>query len=83
MGINRTPSMSISDFLSRETKKILVVGTIGYDQKIYMEEIPKIGETKTGSIEINLGEKEISKQLLVQEQEKIQYFWVVLEIKII
>jgi len=75
--------MSISDFLSRETKKILVVGTIGYDQKIYMEEIPKIGETKTGSIEINLGEKEISKQLLVQEQEKIQYFWVVLEIKII
>ena len=81
--MNPTPSMSISDFLSRETKKILVVGTIGYDQKIYMEEIPKIGETKTGSIEINLGEKEISKQLLVQEQEKIQYFWVVLEIKII
>ena len=75
--------MNISNFLSRETKKILVVGTIGYDQKIYMEEIPKIGETKTGSIEINLGEKEISKQLLVQEQEKIQYFWVVLEIKII
>ncbi len=83
MGTSPTPSMSISDFLSRETKKILVVGTIGYDQKIYMEEIPKIGETKTGSIEINLGEKEISKQLLVQEQEKIQYFWVVLEIKII
>ena len=83
MGTSQTPSMSISDFLSRETKKILVVGTIGYDQKIYMEEIPKIGETKTGSIEINLGEKEISKQLLVQEQEKIQYFWVVLEIKII
>ena len=82
MGTNPTPSMSISDFLSRETKKILVVGTIGYVQKI-MEEIPKIGETKTGSIEINLGEKEISKQLLVQEQEKIQYFWVVLEIKII
>ena len=83
MGTNPTPSMSISDLLSRQTKKILVVGTIGYDQKIYMEEIPKIGETKTGSIEINLGEKEISKQLLVQEQEKIQYFWVVLEIKII
>ena len=83
MGTNPTPSVSVSDFHSRETKKILVVGTIGYDQKIYMEEIPKIGETKTGSIEINLGEKEISKQLLVQKQEKIQYFWVVLEIKII
>ena len=55
--IPSTPSLSLSDFLSKKTKKILVIGSIGYDQKIFMEEMPKIGETKTGNIEINFGGK--------------------------
>lgn len=39
--IPSTPSLSLSDFLSKKTKKILVIGSIGYDQKIFMEEMQK------------------------------------------
>ena len=35
----------------------MVIGSIGYDQKIFLDEMPEIGSTKIGNIEISLGGK--------------------------
>ena len=37
--------------------KILVIGSVGYDEKIQLDEMPEIGRTKLGKIEISLGGK--------------------------
>ena len=50
------PSMFSSD-LNTNQKIITVIGSIGYDQKIYLDEMPETGETKFGNIEIGLGGK--------------------------
>ena len=46
-----------SDFNPNNLKTITVIGSIGYDQKIYLDEMPETGETKFGNIEIGLGGK--------------------------
>lgn len=50
------PSL-FSEDPSNNSKTIMVIGSIGYDQKIYLDEIPEIGSTKIGNIEISLGGK--------------------------
>lgn len=46
-----------SEIPSNNSKTIMVIGSIGYDQKIYLDEMPEIGSTKIGNIEISLGGK--------------------------
>ena len=38
-------------------KKIIVIGSVGFDEKILLDEIPEIGRTKLANIEIDLGGK--------------------------
>ena len=38
-------------------KKIIVIGSIGYDQKIFLYEMPEVGSTQLGNIQISLGGK--------------------------
>ena len=38
-------------------KKVIVIGSVGYDEKILLDEIPDIGRTKLANIEIGLGGK--------------------------
>ena len=40
-----------------EQSKIVVIGSIGNDEKIYLDEIPDVGKTKIGNIEFGLGGK--------------------------
>jgi len=46
-----------SEIPSNNSKTIMVIGSIGYDQKIFLDEMPEIGSTKIGNIEISLGGK--------------------------
>ena len=56
MTTTNDPSI-FSEIPSNNSKAIVVIGSIGYDQKIYLDEMPEIGSTKIGNIEIGLGGK--------------------------